>query len=87
MSSSDEDSSDSSSESENNYNNGKGLAVKVKKQSPANRKGLFKDAGVLPTRADQCKNCKEPYADNYRCNNQTKHLKCANCNLLFPERA
>lgn len=82
--SSDEDSNDSDSSEEDSDSS---EDIVVHKRKPLGRgKGLFKDEGVLPTRKDQCKNCKEPYADNYKCDNKSKHLRCANCNLLFPDR-
>jgi hypothetical protein len=47
---------------------------------------LFKDKGVIPARSDLCKNCKEASDDLFKCDRNTKHLKCTNCQLLFPER-
>ena len=33
-----------------------------------------------------CKNCYEAAPDMFKCDKKTKHIKCANCELQFPER-
>jgi hypothetical protein len=67
---------------------GKGLPIKPAPPKLA-LQPLFKGAGVLPVKLGkkQCKNCLEASEDLFKCGKDTEHLKCTNCDKLFPQRA
>eukprot|EP00347_Sterkiella_histriomuscorum_P012623 403367860 len=47
---------------------------------------LFNERGALPAGKKECKNCTEMSADMFLCKKDQQHLKCTNCEQLFPER-